>query len=249
MGSAAWAIALAIALQATPPAPPARAPAPAHQAWPDERPIAHIFQNLIADTRALPSMTSLEILLAGSAGAGIARGTFDHRVADWAGRAGSSSYTRAGDILGLGAVQAGAAVATYAIGKAAHQPAAVHVGGDLIRAQVLTAALTQGLKYGVGRTRPNGGRRAFPSGHASASFATAAVLGGHFGWRALPAYAAATFTAWTRVRDHVHYPSDVIFGTTLGLLVGHTVTAGHRARTWTVVPAKTPGGVAVYVVR
>lgn len=238
-----WALALAIAVQSARPA------APAPDAWPDSHPFAHVFQNLIADARALPSKRSLEILLAGSAASGVARGSFDHRVADWAGRAGSSSYTRAGDILGLGAVQGGAAVATYAVGKIGGHPAAVHVGGDLIRAQVLAAVLTQGLKYGVGRTRPNGSKRSFPSGHSSASFATAAVLGGHFGWKALPAYATATFTAWTRLRDHVHYPSDVMFGATIGLMVGNTVTHGHRPRTWTVVPARTQGGLAVYVVR
>jgi membrane-associated phospholipid phosphatase len=141
-------------------------------------------------------------------------------------------------------------LATYAIGKIAHRPEAVHVGGDLIRAQVLTGVLTQSLKYGVDRTRPNGGRRSFPSGHSSASFASAAVVGGHFGWKgAVPAYAVASFIGWTRVRDHVHYPSDVIFGAAMGILVGHTVTAGHRTRTWTVMPAKTPGGMAIYVVK
>jgi membrane-associated phospholipid phosphatase len=244
MGFTALALTIALALQATTPAAPA-----ARDAWPDDRPLTHLFQNLVADARALPSKASFELLLAGSAGAGVARGAFDHKVADWAGRSGPATYTKAGDKMGLGAVQGGAALATYAIGKIAHQPAAVHIGGDLIRAQVLTGVLTQGLKYGVGRTRPNGGKRSFPSGHASASFATAAVLGSHFGWKALPVYAAATFTAWTRVRDHVHYPSDVVFGATIGTIVGCTVTRGHRQRTWTIVPAKTVGGMALYVVK
>jgi membrane-associated phospholipid phosphatase len=244
VGTAAWALAVALALQSPPPSPTA------HTAWPDDHPITHILQNLVSDAAALPSRVSIEILLAGSAGAGGARASFDHDVADWAGRAGSASYTRAGDVIGLGAVQGGAAVATYAIGKVAHHPAVAHVGGDLIRAQVLTGVLTQGLKFGVDRTRPNGGRRSFPSGHSSASFASAAVLGGHFGWKAgLPAYAVAGFIGWTRVRDHVHYPSDVVFGATMGMIVGRTVTAGHRARTWTVVPARTSGGLAVFFVR
>jgi membrane-associated phospholipid phosphatase len=244
MGTAAWVLAVALALPSTRPSPPAP------DAWPDSRPLTHLFQNLVKDARALPSRASLEILLAGSAGAGAARAGLDHRVADWAGGAGPSTYARVGDKMGLGAVQGGAALATYAIGKIAHQPEAVHIGGDLIRAQVLTGVLTQGLKYGVGRTRPNGGRRSFPSGHSSASFATAAVIGHHFGWRGwLPAYAAATFVAWSRDRAHVHYVSDCIFGAALGITVGHTVTAGHRTRTWTIVPARTPGGVAVYVVR
>jgi membrane-associated phospholipid phosphatase len=244
MGTTAWAIAIALALQSAPPQAPA---APA--AGRDVNPLTHIFQNLVKDAAALPSKTSLAILLAGSAGAGAAY-TVDHDLADWAARTGPSSYTKTGDVLGLGAVQGAAAVAAYAIGRAAHRPAVVHVGSDLIRAQFLNGVVTTGLKFAVDRTRPNGGRRSFPSGHTSASFASAVVLGKHLGWKAaVPAYAAAGFIGWTRLRDHVHYPSDAVAGATLGLIVGRTITAGHRQRAWTVVPVRTPGGVAVYVVR
>jgi len=236
-----FAVGIALATQAAAPVAPETA------RWPDSRPLTHLFQNLASDIRHLPSIPSFQMLAAGSAGALAARAG-DHETAGWAAAAGPSSYTRMGDLLGVGALQGGAAVATYAIGKLVHRPAITHVGGDLIRAQVLTALLTQSLKYGVGRTRPNGGSRSFPSGHTSATFASATVLGQHFGWKvAVPAYATAAFVGWSRIRDEEHYPSDVVFGATLGLVVGTTVTRGHRE--WTVVPVRTTGGFAVYVVR
>jgi membrane-associated phospholipid phosphatase len=58
-------------------------------------------------------------------------------------------------------------------------------------------------KYTVNRTRPNGDPRSFPSGHTSASFATAQVLQGHYGWKVgVPVYAVATYTAGERVSNN-----------------------------------------------
>ena len=245
--------ALAALLIAAQPASPTRvtspAPQPASTEWVDSRPFTHLFQNLAHDTRALVSVRSAEILgVGGATTAGVHAA--DRPVADWAGRAGHAPYTRVGDIIGLGATQGGAAVATYIVGKIAHSDEVVHIGGDLIRAQILNGLLTQGLKVAVGRTRPNRSSRSFPSGHTSAAAATAAVLAGHFGWKAaVPLYTLTAFVGFTRVRDHVHYPSDVVFGATLGVLVGQAVTTGHKPRTWTVVPVKTSGGAAIYVVR
>ena len=69
-------------------------------------------------------------------------------------------------------------------------------------------------------------------------------------WKAgAPAYATAVFIGWTRLRDNVHWVSDVIFGGTLGVMIGQSVTAGHRERAWTIVPARTSGGAAIYFVR
>jgi hypothetical protein len=240
----AFTVAVALTAQATPPAAPA---APEVVPWPDSRPLTRLFHNLAADIRHLPSLPSLHLLAAGTAATLGARAG-DDATARWASAAGPSSYPRIGDLLGVGAVQGGAALATYAVGKLTHRPAITHVGGDLIRGQVLTALMTQSLKYGVGRTRPDGGSRSFPSGHTSATFVSATVLGQHFGWKvAAPAYATATFVAWSRIREEKHYPSDVVVGATLGLVVGTTVTRGHRA--WAVVPVRTTGGFAVYVVR
>jgi membrane-associated phospholipid phosphatase len=57
------------------------------------------------------------------------------------------------------------------------------VGADLVRVQILNTIATHGTKALVDRRRPDGAQGSFPSGHASASFATAAVLQRHYGWR------------------------------------------------------------------
>ena len=187
------------------------------------------------------------VLAAGSAGAFAARAGDDDAV-DWARRAGPSSSTRVGDVFGSAAVQGGSALATYAVGKLTHKPAVTHVGGDLIRAHLVAGIFTHALKYSVDRTRPGGGRHSMPSGHTSATFVSATVLGQHFGWKAgVPAYAIAGFVAYTRVRDLRHYPTDDVVGATIGIVAGTTVTRGHRA--WTIAPVKTAGGMAVYWVR
>jgi undecaprenyl-diphosphatase len=84
----------------------------------------------------------------------------------------------------------------------------------------------------------------FPSDHATAAFAIAAVLMLRFGRRALPALLAAAALAVSRVLVGVHYPADVLAGALLGsaaavvvcLLVtrlpGRLATAAPTARPW-----------------
>jgi membrane-associated phospholipid phosphatase len=237
---------LALTLSAQTPA----APDPANLAWPDDRPIGRLFQNLGADLQELPSVENAWIVGAGGLGALLVH-PVDDNVSTWAMDRGTSSYTAIGRVLGNTGVQAGGALAAYVIGRARHDARTTHVAGDLIRAQALNGVLTTGIKYTVRRERPGHGKRSsFPSGHASSTFASAAVLQSHFGWKAgAPAYAVASFVGWTRVRDHVHWLSDVVMGAAIGTMAGRTVTAGHRERVWRVIPAKTAGGFAVYVVR
>ena len=80
---------------------------------------------------------------------------------------------------------------------------------------------------------------AFPSGHAATSFAAATVLS-RAGPRLGPAlFLLAAAVAWSRVYVGVHYPSDILAGAALGVLVGGVlvlvtgralVPAGTRAR-------------------
>ncbi len=55
----------------------------------------------------------------------------------------------------------------------------------------------------------------FPSGHATAAFCAATLLGGGSGWYALAAAVAAT-----RVYVRLHHASDVAAGAAFGLLLG-----------------------------
>ncbi len=243
MLQAGCALAVALALQRAPAAPPV-------ERWPDDRPFTRLAQNLVTDIAALPSRTTLVLLVAGAGGAAVAARGADADLARRADVAGPVSYTTPGDVLGNGWVQGGGAVATYAIGRIAGRPRVTHIGSDLVRSQILNGLLTAGLKVAVNRRRPTGGPHAFPSGHTSATFASAAVLHGHFGWKTgVPAYAIASFVGWTRVRDREHWVSDVVFGASIGLAVGHTVTRGHRLRDWMIVPVRTKGGAAIYLVK
>src|SRR5690606_22483817 len=103
-----------------------------------------------------------------------------------------------GKVLGYGLVQGGAAALTYFAGRRAASPRAMHLGVDLLRAQVLTGGLTYALKASVRRDRPDATEYSFPSGHAAVTFASATVLHRHFGWRGALAYAASTYVAASR---------------------------------------------------
>jgi membrane-associated phospholipid phosphatase len=124
------------------------------------------------------------------------------------------------------------------------------VGLDLLRAQMVTEAMVESLKYTVGRPRPDGSSGyAFPSGHAAMTFATAIVLQRHHGWRwALPAYGLATYVAMSALQDNVHSLSDVVFGAAVGTLVARTVTR-HGGSNFAVVPFAMPGGQGVALAR
>jgi len=87
---------------------------------------------------------------------------------------------------------------------------------------VANGLLTYGLKFGVGRYRPNGkNKRSFPSGHTSNSFLTATLAQNIYGSKVgIPAYILAGMTGLSRIHDNEHYLSDVIFGAVLGTAVG-----------------------------
>jgi membrane-associated phospholipid phosphatase len=197
----------------------------------------------------LPSGGSAAILAVGS-GTTLAFRPLDDNLTEWAGKQNEAAYTAAGRVLGDGWVQGGAALATYGLGLAAGHGATTHVGSDLIRAQALNAIMTRVAKIGVGRKRPGGSPDSMPSGHASATFASAAVLGSHFGWKVgVPAYAAAGFVGWTRVRDQRHWATDVVMGAAVGLIAGHTVTRGHGNHSWIILPVASGTSASVLILK
>lgn len=248
MFEGAFALAVTLSLQAA--ADNARAvqekkPAPSVVQWTDDRPATHLFPNLWKDIKALPTADSAVVLAVGGAGA-LAVHSDDRRLANWSRSLDASDYTKVGRVLGDGWTNSGGAVATYVIGRISGSPQWTHIGSDLIRAQALNGLITTSLKVSVNRKRPTGGHYSFPSGHTSATFATAATLQGHYGWKAgVPAFVAAGFVAWTRARDGVHWLSDVAFGSAVGIVAGRTVTVPHAAKRVAIVPTPTKGGFAV----
>lgn len=104
----------------------------------------------------------------------------------------------------------------------------------------VTEGVTYGLKYTVDETRPNGGSHSFPSGHTSVSFCGAEFIRKRYGWElGIPAYAAASFVAYSRVEANEHYPHDVIAGAAIGMLSSFIFTKPHKG--WEVKTEAGPG--------
>jgi membrane-associated phospholipid phosphatase len=140
------------------------------------------------------------------------------------------------------------AITWWIVGHAAGSDNSADAGRDLLRAQILGASWAYALKYAVNRTRPNGDPRSFPSGHATAAFATATVLQEHYGWKlGVPMYAVAAYVGLERVTQQKHWPSDVVVGAALGTICGRTVTLHVRRARLNVQPQAVPRGGAVFV--
>jgi len=93
----------------------------------------------------------------------------------------------------------------------------------------VTGVITMGLKAIRDNETPNGKRWAWPSGHTSSSFTVAAVLDEFYGPKVgIPAYAVASVVAYRMMDTGDHWASDVVFGATLGWVVGHTIAGKHK---------------------
>jgi hypothetical protein len=99
----------------------------------------------------------------------------------------------------------------------------------------ITMGLTVALKYSVNSTRPNGEAHAFPSGHAAISFSTAEFLRQRYGWEyGLPAYALASFVAYSRIHAHEHNFRDVSAGALIGIGTSYLITKPYHG--WKLEP-------------
>lgn len=116
-------------------------------------------------------------------------------------------------------------------------------GGALQFAE--SAALTIGttflLKYTVKETRPNGNDNlSFPSAHSSVSFSSAEFIRKRYGWEyGIPAYAVASFVAYSRVEARQHYARDVIAGAAIGIGSSYLFTRPYAG--WQIQAEADPG--------
>ena len=106
------------------------------------------------------------------------------------------------------------------------------IKGTILRAgaaAALATGISSGLKYTVGRHRPDiagtniefrpfSGSNSFPSGHTAAAFAIATAVADQTrdGWSDYLLYGAAGITALARINDNRHWTSDVLFGGLIG---------------------------------
>ena len=111
---------------------------------------------------------------------------------------------------------------------------------QLAESEGVTIAATSLLKYSLDTRRPNGGHYSFPSEHASVSFSAAEFLRKRYGWEfGVPAYAAASFVAYSRVESNNHYSYDVIGGAAIGILSSYIFTKPYKG--WEVKTEAGPG--------
>lgn len=92
---------------------------------------------------------------------------------------------------------------------------------DAFSAAIMAGAVN-GIKYSVGRLRPDGSRHnSFPSGHTATAFMTASLLHKEYGWRSpwfsIGGYTAAAVTGVSRICNNRHWLSDVVAGAAVGI--------------------------------
>jgi membrane-associated phospholipid phosphatase len=218
-----------------------------------------LLKDTAQDFVTFPKRPSTWVILGiGAGSAGLAHLEDDYVVTHATGNEDADKAFALGQWVGSMYVQVGSAVGLWAVGRYAVAPIAgeprtnkvSEIGFDLIRAQILSQGVTQGMKFAVRRDRPTGECCAFPSGHAAAAFAAAAVLERHVGYRASwPAMLGATYVAASRLVDNRHFLSDVLMGAAVGTASGWTVVGRRGPNQFALQPVPVAGGVMVTLIR
>jgi len=228
------------------PAPQVQGPAPAPPT-PRHTGVKALFKNLGSDVLHLPSKENALWALGGGAMA-LSVHPVDDDLRDYFATGGSTAkaFFKPGQYLGQSYTLFPVATAIYIYGRSKDQPRVSHVGMDLLRALLISEGMVQTIKFSTGRERPDGSdNHSFPSGHAADTFAFATALERHLNWKYfVPAYAFSTYVAFSRVPANRHWLSDAMFGTTVGIIAGRTVTSSESNKFPLTVTA-VPGGAAI----
>ena len=160
--------------------------------------------------------------------------------------------SKVGDVTGTW-ISVGVGPATWLLGRVRDDSGTAVLGLRTSEAVFTSAVTSQLVKMIAGRTRPYasadnspshwdlfGGRsdstRSFTSQHAAMSAAAAVTLAAEWrrqglsGWKVVGppiAYALATLTAGSRVRDRQHWLSDVVTGSAVGIASALVVRRWH----------------------
>jgi membrane-associated phospholipid phosphatase len=206
-------------------------------------------KDLVGDVTHLPSKENLFWVGVGG-GLALAAHPFDDDVNQaMVGSTFAENFFKPGRVVGQLATMFGSAGIIWGVGRVKDQPKVSHVGMDLLEALIVSEGMVQGLKYATRRERPDhSSNNSFPSGHASDTFAFATALERHLGWRgAVPAYIVSSYVAMSRLPANRHWLSDVVFGSSVGIIAGRTVTRHGRKYPFEV--RAVPGGAAIVYVR
>lgn len=104
---------------------------------------------------------------------------------------------------------------------------------EFYKAYGVTMASTVALKYTVRAKRPdNDDRDSFPSGHTASAIAGATFVHKRYGLAyALPLYAGAIYTGYSRIHVNRHHPRDVLAGALIGGLSAWYFTSSYEKLT------------------
>ena len=102
-----------------------------------------------------------------------------------------------------------------------------------IKSELLMMSVVYSLKYTVGESRPDSGKKnSFPSGHTAQAFTAATFLAREYGyksvWISVGAYTAATTVGVFRVLNNRHWISDILVGAGIGILSTNLVYFTHQ---------------------
>jgi len=135
------------------------------------------------------------------------------------------------NFAGNGATLIVAASVLYAAGSFFSQKMC-RVGKSLLIGLLSSGIMVQVMKHLIGRARPRltadplfigpsfrSGYDSFPSGHAAVIFCLAYILSLHFPRCRIVFYMFASIVALNRVEDFAHFPSDILAGAVIGLIV------------------------------
>lgn len=119
---------------------------------------------------------------------------------------------------------------------------------QLTEAYATTMAVVYILKPLVNEQRPDGGSQSFPSGHSASAFAGAAFLQMRYGWAyGAPAYALATFVAYSRVEAKRHWTKDVVAGGVIGIASNLIFTRKYQKLAVQPVPQARGAAVTIQI--
>jgi len=121
---------------------------------------------------------------------------------------------------------------------------------NLFMTVTLNQLIVTSLKYSINKTRPNGEQHAFPSGHTSFAFATAAVLQEEFMHSspvfAYSGYGLAMTTGALRIINNKHWVSDVLVGAGIGILSAKIIYQFKPLKHWNPFREKKNGVLLPY---
>lgn len=226
----------------------------AHTGWLAED-LAEFPSQMLGDTFSLVNCKSLLILTGGAGLAVAAHNEWDDNVAAYTAehpQRWGSVFNDTFAVLGNPGLQFGVAAGSYVASLISADQCLHDFSKAAINSLLFTDSVTYGLQWSFDLAGPDGGSRSFPSMNTASSFALAACVGEFYGWCwGLPAYTMAGLVGWQRIDNRDDNLSDVIFGATLGYVVGKAFSHNHlcqecgiRIAPW-FLPDNSSHGVAI----